>query len=275
MRPIPFFIHIEKAAGTTVHDLFVSNSIFHYMTTPAGYSKYEDNHDKFITKLELECILKKLPVVASIGGHNLCGFEAYKPPQECAFVYFTLLRNPIERYMSHYYYQKRVMKIEWSLDDFLSQEYFKNFMCKKLSRSGLSDDAIQNIRSKNIIVGDVDLFDKSIGHLEKALKVVNPKYRLKLNYVVQNKNMEKEKNYLENVTQSQKNIIFKNNAEDIKLYNEFFSNPRPLATNLPNINVFDQQDDNRSNLKSVNWFFWKLFMRFIVRPVERKCRLNL
>ncbi len=95
------FLHIPKAAGTTMHKIierqYGETSIF----TMDG-SRVMESSDE-IKNLPVE-IKNKIKVLK---GHMAFGLHSYMP-RPCR--YFTLLREPVERLISHYYYVIRTPK---------------------------------------------------------------------------------------------------------------------------------------------------------------------
>ena len=71
----------------------------------------------------------------------------------------TIIRNPVERYISHC--QHHVERgISSSIDEFINNDYFDNFMCKR--RGKLSSlEAIDILKEKKV---KVFLLERQTGH---------------------------------------------------------------------------------------------------------------
>ena len=63
----------------------------------------------------------------------------------------TIIRNPVERYISHC--QHHVERgISSSIDEFINNDYFDNFMCKKICGKPSSLEAIDILKEKKVKV---------------------------------------------------------------------------------------------------------------------------
>ena len=100
------FLHIEKAAGSTIHEIFRNNFLFYYVAWPYKYDITYSNQNSYLSKKEFNNINLFVPCLKAFGGHSIRLYEKYG---NCSLIAFV--RNLIERYFSHYYYQKNVMGI--------------------------------------------------------------------------------------------------------------------------------------------------------------------
>lgn len=82
-----FFTHIPKTAGTSIHkSVFVPNVSDAQRRSPRGVRELLMNRSSF----------------QYMGGHMPYGYHRFVP-QAKSPLYFVVLRNPIERAISHYY----------------------------------------------------------------------------------------------------------------------------------------------------------------------------
>ena len=151
-RNCAVFLHIEKAAGSTMHDIMYSNFFPYYVASPARYRKGVDNHRMHVAPVQLAALMR--PGVRAAGGHPLRCFGDYAA-HGLNPLFFTFLRDPVARYLSHYFYQREVMGIGWSFEDFLVDPYFSNFMCKKIAGVGDGRAAIANAEERQVFLGRV------------------------------------------------------------------------------------------------------------------------
>lgn len=131
-NPFLIFIHIEKAGGTTFHHIIKQN-INTYVTL--NNSIFWQRHNGLFTPSMFSNLIKSYPFVKGIGGHTLRRYFDYdKYLENKETKYLTFLREPISRYLSHYFYQKKKMGINWTLESFCASSEFNNFQTKKNKR---------------------------------------------------------------------------------------------------------------------------------------------
>lgn len=266
-----YFSHIEKAAGTTLHEIFRNNDLFYYMVSPYKFSKDIDNQECYLTTDELCKIVKYMPDFKGFGGHNVRPFENYEKCFEENIYGIIFLRNPITRYTSHYYHQKYKMRIDWTFDEFLLHDGFNNFMSKKICGEENSEKAIKLIEEKDIFIGITEDFDASLLLLKKFLYSHNIfSQQFDIRYESQNINFKKRNEELDKFY----NQIVNNNAEDLKLYNYFMlRHKNNTAGNEFEKALMDFQLEKinyRFNFLKMNGM--KLFKKIYVKRIENNIR---
>jgi hypothetical protein len=186
-KAIPaIFVHIPKTAGSTLHDI-----LYRQYSKKRMYSCWKvDDIDQIDRLTESE---KEKIVV--IKGHIRLAI-AKKIPQKLLF--FTMLREPVARTISHYYYIKRFEK-----HYFYKEMKEKNYSLKELLEGGfinnmdncqvrfLSDEhdvafgeinethykkAIENLDNLMYIFGLVEYYDESILLFQDAFQWKTPFY---------------------------------------------------------------------------------------------------
>ena len=157
MRQFIVFIHIERAGGTSLHHLLHYNFKNYFTINPRNLRT--NNQDSFFRKKNLENLLKKYPECSGIGGHTTRSFLGYADILQYPIFYLTFLRDPVHRYLSHFNYQKNVMKINWKFEDFLATKYFNNFQCKRLVNRENPQEAFQELK-KYAFVGLTDHYNE-------------------------------------------------------------------------------------------------------------------
>lgn len=207
MKKSFFFVHIEKTAGITLNNIFINNFQFYTSLKPWFY--YSNN--KYLTNDKFNTYIRFLPFKHhGLGGHTIREFEQYSLKRHPVF-YITFLRDPIKRYLSHFYYQKDFMNVERSFEEFLSDEYYSNFITKRISKSGSIHDA--KVRLKNYaFVGLIEEFDKSLILMNKIVF----ENRLDIHY--ESTNIGKSKDKYAEILNNYYDRIIKNNRLDIALY---------------------------------------------------------
>ncbi|MCI5131154.1 MAG: hypothetical protein D3904_06430 [Candidatus Electrothrix sp. EH2] len=203
------FIHIEKAAGTTLHTIFLNNYWSYVQIQPRLY--WTNREENALLPEEI-CSLKKiLKFSQGFGGHTVRSYLGYEKILERKIDYITFLREPVKIYISHYNYQKNVMKVDWSVDNFLAEESFSNFMTKRIA-GGYDLKKAKEILTKHFsFVGLTEFFDQSL---------LIMKYRLfseDFDMFYQKRNVARSY-YSENFSKERIQQIKKNNRLDIELY---------------------------------------------------------
>lgn len=169
------FVHIEKASGTTVIDtLRRSFGPRHCDTIPVGRSVTTLSPDG------LRFILKIYPKLESIAGHIVKPYvplETVRP--EIRF--FTFLREPIARTISHYQYQINRMRKSIPFSEWIKVEKYRDFQTKKLAGKADLKAAKEILRGKMLFAGLLDHFDESLLILRQrsGIPEYDPHYRRK------------------------------------------------------------------------------------------------
>lgn len=219
------FLHVPKAAGTTLHQIierqYKSNAIF---------SLNVETNEEFInefTKLS-ESQRKNIRVLK---GHMNFGLHKFLPQP---FPYITMVRDPVERIISHYYYILRnpthylyneVTSRNMSLKDYVCSEIsieLDNDQTRLLAgrhktdvgfgkcSSNVLETAKKNIEEHFAVVGISEKFDETLILLKKLFGWKLPFY-IKAN-VTTNRLLKKE------IAEDTLKVIEKHNELDIELY---------------------------------------------------------
>ena len=176
------FVHIPKTAGTTMYQVIQRN----YASKAMYVIGVDGWHDEF--KRLSDCRKAELLL---IGGHAGFGMHRFLP-KPCA--YFTILRDPIERTISDYYYIRRTPQ-----SGFYDQVNAKNISLLDFLNLGLDalvdngqtrllcglengfevgfgectremlETAKRNLRDHFVVVGLTEEFDATLILLKKAL----------------------------------------------------------------------------------------------------------
>lgn len=154
------FNHIEKAAGMSVHTVLARNFASYYRAAPFEVDPKVWQEDPYLSVNQLRRFKMVAPWVNIMGGHP---FKA-KEVIECFpnALQLIFLREPCSRFVSHYHYQKEVMGIDWTFDDFCSVEGYSNFMCRKISGEPSFSSAKGVLESGDFVFGLVESFQESI-----------------------------------------------------------------------------------------------------------------
>ena len=212
------FLHIPKTGGRSLQDIILRK-----------YSDEEviiDAHEKFreISAWDEE----RKRNIRYIQGHFIFGIHKIFP-QKCKYI--TLLRDPIERVISHYYYIKRSPNhpmnrvIEEQCLDL--EGYVTSGVCDEVQndqarliagveRKASIDEskmlcmAKENVDREFLVAGQVEQFDETLMLLKKRLKL------RKIYYGVRNQTINRP--LKEQIPASTLRLICERNQADIELY---------------------------------------------------------
>lgn len=194
--PIILYLHIPKAGGSTTSDLIYDqlhthneyveedgsfcSGIFYY---PSGFVKDLDSS----LSNRIQRVLRRSDLRAVVG-HFCFGIHRYLLR---SWAYVTLLRNPLDRVISLYYFQKLVeekwgklegikMRKGMSLEEFVAEPLYKEVDNGQTRRiSGLDPEigrcmrftlerAKENLRQQFSVVGVTERFDETLILLKRT-----------------------------------------------------------------------------------------------------------
>jgi len=163
------FIHIEKAAGTTLIHLLRRNFLLGYVDVrPLSKGFVANNGLPVFTGSDLKIYRRLNPLIRCIGGHSVVPFSDLESIAS-DIQYFSVLRDPVDRYLSHYVYRVRKLGVNDSFEAFLDIEMLHNLQAKKFGNTGNYLDALRAVNEKRILIGFADDFDAFLDVLGKYL----------------------------------------------------------------------------------------------------------
>jgi len=219
------FLHIPKAAGTTMHKIIERQYAKSFVFTMDGAHVAESSDEIRAMSDDRKRRIKILK------GHMAYGLHAYMP-QPCR--YFTVLRDPLERVISHYYYVIRTpehylyetvtsqkMTLEDYIDSGISQELSDGQTRMLASQNGylLEDEAIsenhlveakKHLDDNFELVGLAEQFDETLLLCRQAFGWKNVFYS--------RSNVTKKRPARETVTKDVAAMILSHNKYDSELY---------------------------------------------------------
>ncbi|MEZ6054681.1 MAG: hypothetical protein R3C02_25465 [Planctomycetaceae bacterium] len=219
------FIHIEKAAGTTITTILRQS----FGLGHCDLASWHEYRQEYATPsaTDLHRALLFYPRLKSISGHIVvphCGYEQICP----GIRYYTFLREPLKRCASHYQHQVQTMDKEPPpFEEWIQQEVYHNFITKKLATSGRAEDAIETLESRVGCTGLVERFDESLLLLRRWANLPELDIRYQRQNVAPRDEIKNE--LLWNASSRQ--AIIDTNQEDLELYNHVVKElfPRQLA----------------------------------------------
>lgn len=173
-RPILAFVHIEKAAGTTLIYILRRNYLFRYCDV-RPLSKQSEG---VFRARDLRKLVNIYPFIRCIGGHAVRPFGDLADDNP-GIQFITLLRDPVKRYISHYQYLIHEMKRKITFQEFLNNSNFDNFQTRKLAGKEDVEVAMKILADRFLVVGIVEEFDEFLGVLRKKLlpHIIDTRYK--------------------------------------------------------------------------------------------------
>lgn len=201
------FMHIPKTGGTTLNSIFRkqyrANEIF-------DHDSYEGKEIKID-----ELSVKEKEKIRAVTGHYFYGIhQSFSKP----FNYFTMLRDPVDRVISSYFFLQNYPGYErvknMTLEEFVLKEAEAQNL-QTLMVSGQYENPNINYAMENLktftIVGVTELFNETLFLLKNAYGWENIHYS--------KENITKNRLAKEEIPSTVINIIKEYNALDIQLYN--------------------------------------------------------
>jgi len=168
-EPLLCFVHIERAGGTTLHHLLRSNSLSAVTLTPWYY--WPNEAHAVFEAAEARAFFRLVPGVRVFGGHTTRTWLGYEQALGRPLRYLTFLREPRARYLSHYRYQKHVMGVPWTLETFLAEPRFRDFMTSRIAGVADVEAAKRRLAEDFAFVGLTERFDESLVLMARALEL--------------------------------------------------------------------------------------------------------
>ena len=209
-----YFFHIEKAAGTSFHE-YVRKNIFQYHVLEPTLFTDDLTYTSKRIQNKVSNKLFFLFMLRGIGGHCLSPRMCLSDKDKEKNLYFTILRDPRSRTVSHFYYQNEVMGKNWSFAEFISNPCFQNFMCRKISGKPSFLESKVVLDDLGTVVGIMENMDESLQLLQKegAVKGLGFSGRI----AERNVRASRVSNRSE-LTEKDLELLEIHNQEDVKLY---------------------------------------------------------
>jgi len=164
-HPLLAFVHVEKAAGTTLIYLLRRNYLLRYLDVRPLHA----GSDGLFTAEDLRTCLRLNPFLQCIGGHAVKPFGDLD--EVCPDVrYVTLLRDPVQRYLSQYRYWISTLGKGWTFERFLDHKPSHNFQTRKLAGSDDVEVAKRMLAERFFLTGVAERFDEFLVMLQAKLR---------------------------------------------------------------------------------------------------------
>ncbi|TMU87703.1 sulfotransferase family protein [Bacillus sp. BHET2] len=205
-QPLTVFLHVPKTGGTTMNNIFRNQ-----------YSTGElFDHDRIDGKGKLIDTISPVEKekIKAVSGHYFYGFHQHFSMD---YTYFTLLREPVDRVLSSYYFLRDFPGHEHirslTLEEFVKTKHvahnLQTAMISGIGRTPKLDKALDHL-SEFKVVGLTEKFDDSLFLLQKAYGWKHVQYK--------KQNITKKRPLKEDVPERIIKLIEKYNTLDMKLY---------------------------------------------------------
>jgi len=174
------FTHIDKTAGRTVRAVLRRSFGAGHCEIRTPYARRAgDRHDRsvYVTGDDLRRVRRIYRHLRGIAGHNVKPYSDLDTA--CAEVrYFTFLRDPVKRYLSHYKNRAGAYDRQ-DFDRWAAQDWMRDFQTKALAGEASAQKAIDLIAGRVGFVGLTEAFDESLLMLGRWLGEPDfrPEYR--------------------------------------------------------------------------------------------------
>lgn len=223
-KEVLIFLHVPKTGGQTlgriIDEQYHISDIVKVRDPQTVETVLNETPNDKVTKIgcyveHLEAYFKQVPKgdehINCIYGHMNFGMHRLlsKP-----YTYMTMLREPIDRVISHYYYflGKNHFKSETSFEEFITKPKFINFQTRYISGGSIPNLQLakENIQNYFSIVGITEMFDESLFLMKQQFSWENIYYA--------KKNVTGSRPTKEQLSKDTIDLIVKHNELDIELY---------------------------------------------------------
>ena len=160
-RPILGFVHIPKTAGSSIKFVLRNSSLWRHcdLQPLERYDTFKEADFRFMRKFFFFGI-------HSISGHSL---NPLKSPDD-SVQFFTMVREPLQRCLSHYQHVKRAHQRrgkDITFEKFLQFKPMHNHQVQHIAKCQDLDKALEEISSRYLFVGLSERFAESLLVLER------------------------------------------------------------------------------------------------------------
>ncbi|WGZ96025.1 MAG: sulfotransferase family 2 domain-containing protein [Candidatus Thiothrix putei] len=254
------FVHIPKTAGSSTNLILRSSFGIHHCDV-----KRLNMKNTFFSSDDFKLTKKLWPFnIKSIASHELSPLSdlASSIPN---IKYYTFLRNPIDRCISHYQYHRQRTGDTIPLEEWIKSPDMQNLQTGFFSENKESKEALETLEKKMFFVGITEDFKFC---MEMLNKLSGEKILTQINA---NRNTAYDNTIKKEIMNSKKliSIIKENNQEDIIIYNKY----KEIILNEKNSTVFNKNNNKHHN-KQINNYANILTRNIIYKPLTKIAKSN-
>jgi hypothetical protein len=164
------FVHIEKTAGRTVRAVLLRSFGAGHCEIRTPYARREpetDDRRVCVTAADLHKVRRIYRGLSGIAGHNVKPYSDLE--RECPGIrYFTWLRDPVKRYLSHFKNRSRAYSRE-DFERWADAAWTHDWQTKMIAGEASAQKAIDLLAERVGFVGLTETFDESLLQLGQWL----------------------------------------------------------------------------------------------------------
>ncbi len=154
-QPLLAFVHIEKAAGTTLTHVLRDQLLLRYQEVRPLYP----GPTQYLKEQDLAMFRRLNPLARCFGGHSVCP-ATWRGDQGPELRFITLLREPVRRYVSQFLFWRRRLNSPLQFEEFLDRSDTWNVQTKHIADNDNVAEAIETLHSRFLLAGLVERFDE-------------------------------------------------------------------------------------------------------------------
>lgn len=213
-KNIIIFSHIPKCGGVTMNYILRRHFGLKHIETIQKYqnNKMIFNNDDLLFQIKIN------PFVNSIAGHGFACLDINRINiKNKNLLFYTMLRNPIDRVFSQYRFQVKRYNLSDDFNKWFQEYHISNGIVKHIAGSNNLGLAMDILSNNYQAVGLMEKYDESLLIFKQRLSLQGINLHYKIKNVTNKSERDKEIEY------KYKDMVISNNLNDIKLY-EFVLN---------------------------------------------------
>ncbi len=207
-KPLFVFSHVQKAGGTTVEAVMRRNfGIRHMLVNPRRGWIYRES--------DLRADLRLNPMTRSLCSHWFRPFVEFGKWEE-RLIWYTMLREPISRYLSHFQHHVEKMGSTQTFEQWLRKPIQKNWQTQLFAGEQDLEAAKQILATRYRSVGMLERFEESLLLLRDRLGL--PGLALAYGRPHNAARSRGMREMLQEQVERHRDAILENNQLDLELY---------------------------------------------------------
>jgi hypothetical protein len=141
------FTHIERCGGSSIHR-YLRHELGSYYIVRPGAKIFSNEPEMAVHPNHLRLLIRT-PFIAGLGGHGIRPWSV--PSTITNLVRITILRQPVDRFLSHLCLLNGQPGARWSIEGCACDRRFQNWQTVKLAGLAKSSVALKNLSQYQIV----------------------------------------------------------------------------------------------------------------------------